>query len=182
MWIGIVIAIIVIIAILIIGMYNSFVKLDNKVNEAFSTMDIYLVKRWNMIPKLVDVVKAYAAHERSTLEGIVSLRNGSYDSMTEADKIKTNIELSKGINKMMAVAEGYPELKSNENFIDLSNKLFKVEDEIANSRKYYNGVVRLFNNKTETFPGNIFAKIFGFSSKQMFEAESFERNDVAIDI
>ena len=114
MWIGIVIAIIVIIAILIIGMYNSFVKLDNKVNEAFSTMDIYLVKRWNMIPKLVDVVKAYAAHERSTLEGIVSLRNGSYDSMTEADKIKTNIELSKGINKMMAVAEGYPELKSSE--------------------------------------------------------------------
>ena len=135
MWIGIVIAIIVIIAILIIGMYNSFVKLDNKVNEAFSTMDIYLVKRWNMIPKLVDVVKAYAAHERSTLEGIVSLRNGSYDSMTEADKIKTNIELSKGINKMMAVAEGYPELKSNENFIDLSNKLFKVEDEIARLQK-----------------------------------------------
>ncbi|MBQ8914038.1 MAG: LemA family protein [Lachnospiraceae bacterium] len=182
MWIGIVIVIIVVLVVLIIAMYNSFVKLDNKVNEAFSTMDVYLVKRWNMIPKLVEVVKAYASHEKSTLESIVSLRNGSYESMTEDDKIKANVELSKGINKMMAVAEGYPELKSSENFIDLSNKLFKVEDEIANSRKYYNGVVRLFNNKTETFPGNIFAKLFGYSSKQMFEAEGFERNDVGIDI
>ncbi|MBQ9198706.1 MAG: LemA family protein [Lachnospiraceae bacterium] len=182
MWVYILIGVVVLIIILFIAMYNSFVKLDNKVNEAFSTMDVYLVKRWNMIPKLVDVVKAYAAHEKSTLESIVSLRNGSYESMSEADKIKANVELSKGINKMMAVAEGYPELKSSENFIDLSNKLFKVEDEIANSRKYYNGVVRLFNNKTETFPGNIFAKLFGFSSKQMFEAESFERNDVGIDI
>ena len=79
MWIGIVIAIIVVLVVLIIAMYNSFVKLDNKVNEAFSTMDVYLVKRWNMIPKLVDVVKAYAAHEKSTLESIVSLRNGSYE-------------------------------------------------------------------------------------------------------
>ncbi len=182
MWIYIIIGIIVLVIVIFAAMYNGFVKMDNKVNEAFSTMDIYLVKRWNMIPKLVDVVKAYAAHEKSTFESITNLRSGSYDSMNNEEKLKANEQLSREINKMLAVAEGYPELKSSENFIDLSNKLFKVEDEIANSRKYYNGVVRLFNNKTETFPGNIFAKIFGFKSKDMFEAEAFERNDVGINL
>ncbi|MBQ7707148.1 MAG: LemA family protein [Lachnospiraceae bacterium] len=182
MWIYIVIGIFLFLIILFAAMYNSFVKMDNKVKEAFSTMDIYLVKRWNMIPKLVDVVKAYAEHEKATFESITSLRSNSYDSMNDAEKLKANEKLSRELNKIMAVAEGYPELKSSENFIDLSNKLFKVEDEIANSRKYYNGVVRLFNNKTETFPGNIFAGIFGFKSKAMFEAEAFERNDVGINM
>lgn len=182
MWIYIVIGIFLFLIILFVAMYNSFVKMDNKVKEAFSTMDIYLVKRWNMIPKLVEAVKVYAAHEKATFESITSLRSNSYDSMNDAEKLKANEKLSRELNKIMAVAEGYPELKSSENFIDLSNKLFKVEDEIANSRKYYNGVVRLFNNKTETFPGNIFAGIFGFKSKTMFEAEAFERNDVGINM
>ena len=182
MWIYIVIGIFLFLIILFAAMYNSFVKMDNKVKEAFSTMDIYLVKRWNMIPKLVEAVKVYAAHEKTTFESITSLRSNSYDSMNDTEKLKANEKLSRELNKIMAVAEGYPELKSSENFIDLSNKLFKVEDEIANSRKYYNGVVRLFNNKTETFPGNIFAGIFGFKSKTMFEAEAFERNDVGINM
>lgn len=182
MWIYIIIAIIVIIVIYAFTLYNSLVKLNNKVKEAFSTMDVYLKKRWDLIPNIVETVKGYAEHEKETIKEIVNLRNSAYNNMSDDDKIKTNEKLSTGINKMMALAEAYPDLKSNENFIDLSNQLAKVEEDIANSRKYYNGVVRMFNNKVEMFPSNIFANIFGYKSKKMFEASAVERENVKIEL
>ena len=172
MWIYIIIAIIVIIVIYAFALYNSFVKLNNKVKEAFSTMDVYLV----------ETVKGYAKHEKSTLKEVVELRNSAYDKMSDDEKIKTNEELSRGISKIMALAEAYPDLKANENFKDLSNQLTKVEDDIANSRKYYNGVVRMFNNKVEMFPSNIFAGIFGYKSKAMFEANANERENIKVEL
>lgn len=161
--------------------YNNLVGLNNKVKEAFSTMDVYLKKRWDLIPNIVETVKGYAKHESETLENVIKLRNSAYDNMSDNEKIKTNEALSSGINKIMALAESYPELKANENFRDLSNQLTKIEDDIANSRKYYNGVVRIFNNKTEMFPSNIFAKLFGFKSKEMFEAAASERENVKVE-
>ncbi len=182
MWLYMIIAIVVIILIALFITYNSFVKLNNKVKEAFSTMDVYLKKRWDLIPNLVETVKGYAKHERNTLEKIIELRLKSYDNMSNDEKLKTNEQLSKGITKIMAVVESYPELKASKNFKDLSNQLIKVEDDIANSRKYYNGTVRIYNNKVEMFPSNIIAKIFGYKPKNMFEASETERENVKVEL
>ena len=182
MWIYIIIAIIVLIVIYALALYNSFVKLNNKVKEAFSTMDVYLKKRWDLIPNIVEIVKGYAKHEKDTLKEVVELRNSTYDKMSDEEKIKTNEQLSSGINKIMALAEAYPDLKANENFKDLSKQLTKVEDDITNSRKYYNGVVRIYNNKVEMFPSNIFAGLFGYKSKAMFEVSANERENVKVEL
>lgn len=182
MWAYIIIAIIVLIVVYALTLYNSFVKLNNKVKEAFSTMDVYLKKRWDLIPNVVETVKGYAKHEKDTLKEVVELRNSAYDKMSDEEKIKTNEKLSSGISEIMALAEAYPDLKANENFKDLSNQLTKVEDEIANSRKYYNGVVRMYNNKVEMFPSNVFAGLFGYKSKAMFEVSSNERENVKVEL
>lgn len=178
----VILAIIALIVIYVLASYNSFIKLNNSVKEAFSTMDVYLKKRWDLVPNLVEVVKGYTKHESSVLEGIVKLRNSSYDKMSLTEKIDTNQQLSSGISKLMAVAESYPELKASQNFSDLTNQLSKIEDEIANSRKYYNAVVRKLNTKVEMFPSNIIAKMFNFKLSKMFEVENEERNNVKVEL
>lgn len=180
MWIYIIIAIVVLIIIYAIALYNSLIKLNNKVKEAFSTMDVYLKKRWDLMPNLVETVKGYAQHEKDTLKEVVELRNSAYNNMSNEEKIKTNEQLSNSLGKIMALAEAYPDLKANENFKDLSNQLSKIEDDIANSRKYYNGVIRNYNNKVEMFPNSIFTGLFGYKSKTMFEANANERENVKI--
>ena len=110
------------------------------------------------------------------------MRNTSYDSMTNSEKINTNEEVNKGLSKLIALTENYPEIKADKNFIKLNKELVTVEDEIANSRKYYNAVVRMFNNKVEMFPNNIIAKIFGFKSEKMFEANEDERENVKVEL
>ena len=163
MWLWIILAIIILIIIYAFILYNNFISLDNKVKEAFSTMDVYLKKRWDLIPNLVETVKGYAKYEEETLTRVTKLRNTVYNEMTNDEKIINNEELSSDVSKIMALKEAYPELKANENFIDLSNKLTKIEDDIANARKYYNGTVRIYNNKVQMFPNNIFAKIFNYT-------------------
>lgn len=161
--------------------FNSLIKLNNKVKEAFSTMDIYLKKRWDLIPNIVEIVKGYSSHEKDTLENIVKLRNNVYDNISIDSKIKTNLALNKRINELMILVENYPELKANLQFLNLSKELTKVEDEIAQARKYYNAVVRIFNNKVEMFPSNIVAGLIGFKKKLMFEATS-ERTNVKVEL
>lgn len=180
MWLYIVIAIVVVLLLLVFSTYNSLVKLNNRVEEAFSTMDVYLKKRWDLIPNIVETVKGYAKHEKETLEEVIHLRNNSYDKMTTNDKVDVNNKISQGITKLMAIAEAYPELKANENFKDLSNQLTKVEDDIANARKYYNGTVRNFNDKVEMFPSNIVAGMLGYKTKNMFEASENERENIKV--
>jgi LemA protein len=182
MVIYIIIAIIVLIFIYAFSLYNSFVKLNNRVKEAFSTMDVYLKKRWDLIPNIVETVKGYMEYEKDTLKKVIELRNSTYDKMSSDEKIRANEQLTSGINKIMALVEDYPDLKASENFKDLSNQLTKVEDDIANARKYYNGVVRIYNNKVEMFPSNIFANIFGYKSKTMFEANETERETVKVEL
>ena len=182
MLIYIILLIIISIIIYAFALYNNFVKLNNKVKEAFSTMDVYLKKRWDLIPNIVETVKGYAKHEKDTIEEVVELRNSTYDKMSDDEKIKTNEQLSSSISKIMVLAEAYPDLKANENFKNLSKELSKVEDDIANSRKYYNGVVRIYNNNVEMFPSNIFARLFGYKSKSMFEASANERENVKVEL
>jgi LemA protein len=173
---------IILLLIYILVIYNGFVRANNKVKEAFATMDVYLKKRWDLIPNIVETVKGYAKHEKETLENIVKLRNGAYDNMSINDKIDKNEKLTPSISKLMVLAENYPDLKSNQNFMDLSSQMTKAEDEIASSRKYYNAVVRDMNNKIEMFPSNIFAKLFGFKEMKMFEANESERQNIKVEL
>ncbi|MDD2391805.1 MAG: LemA family protein [Bacilli bacterium] len=180
MWIYVVIGVIVLLLIYGFVVYNSLVKLSNKVKEAFATMDVYLKKRWDLIPNIVETVKGYAKHEKGTLESVINLRSGQYDNMSTNDKIDTNEKVTTGISKLMMLAESYPELKANQNFLDLSSQLTKVEDDIANSRKYYNAVVRMMNNKVQMFPSNVFARLFGFKENKFFEANKRDRENVKV--
>ena len=182
MWFYIIILIAILIIIYGFTLYNSFVKLNNKVKEAFSTMDIYLKKRWDLIPNIVEIVKGYAKHEKDTLEEIIKLRNNIYDNMSTEEKINKNKLINQSINKIMALAENYPELKANENFLQLSKDLTSIEDEIAQSRKYYNAVVKNYNNKVEMIPSNIIAKIAGYKSKPMFSIENEERQNIQVEV
>lgn len=180
MLVYIIIGIVVFLIIYAISLYNGLVRINNKVQEAFSTMDVYLKKRWDLIPNLVETVKGYAKHEEGTLENIVKLRNSAYDGMTDEEKIKTNQALSSNIGKLMVLVENYPDLKASDNFRDLTNQLSRIEDDIANSRKYYNGAVKLYNNKIQVFPNNIFAGMFGYTTKTMFETSAAERENVQV--
>ena len=178
----IIIAFLLLLVLYFVFTYNSFRKLNNKVDEAFSTMDVYLKKRWDLIPNLVEVVKGYAKHEKSTLEEVIKLRNTAYDNMSNDDKIKNNTKMEQSLSRLFAIAEAYPEIKAEKSFKDLSDALTKAEDEIANSRKYYNAIVRMFNNKVEMFPSNIVASIFGYKAKLMFEAKAEEKEVVKVNI
>lgn len=177
-----IIGIIAVIFLYIFITYNSLVKSNNYVQEAFSTMDVYLKKRWDLIPNLVEVVKGYAKHEKEIIEKITVLRTNSYENMSTNKKININEQLTQDLSKIMVITENYPDLKANQNFIELNRNLVKIEDEIANSRKYYNGSVRIFNNKIQMFPSNIIAKIFGFHLANMFEADTNEKNNVKVDV
>lgn len=180
--IPIVIAIIVaILVIWFIASYNGFVKLKNRIEEAFSTMDVYLKKRYDLIPNLVETVKGYAKHEAGTLEKVVQARNMAAGASTMEDKIKGENMLQGTLRSLFAIAESYPDLKANTNFLDLQGQLQRIEDEIANSRKYYNAVVKEFNTKVEMFPSNFIAGIFHFTRKPLFEIqEETERQNVKV--
>lgn len=177
MLIYIIIIFIVLLIVYSIITYNSIIKLNNNVKEAFSTMDVYLKKRWDLIPNIIETIKGYAKHETETLNNITKLRNSGYNILSNEEKIKKMTVLNKEINKFMLLAENYPELKASDNFKDLNKNLSTIEDEIASSRKYYNATVRLFNNKIETFPNNIFANILGYKSKTFFELSNIEEKE-----
>jgi len=173
--------IVAVLAVWLVFMYNGMVKGRNLVREAFSTMDVYLKKRWDFIPNLVETEKGYAKHEESTFKELTELRSGSYDNLSSEDKIDLNQKLSGAISKIIAVAENYPELKASTNFGQLQADLGKLEDDIAQSRKYYNGTVRSYNDSLQVFPNVIFAGMFGFQPEKMFEAAAAERENVKVD-
>ena len=176
------IVIIIFLVIYVLVTYNQIIKLNNIVKEAFSTMDVYLKKRWDLIPNLVEVVKGYAKHEKDVLNQITTLRTNNYQNMSIDKKINVNEQLAHGISRIIAISENYLDLKASQNFLELSRDLTKIEDEIANSRKYYNGSVRIFNTKIQVFPNNIIAKLFNFKEANMFEANSDEKHNVKVDL
>jgi len=129
----------------------------------------------------VETVEGYASHEKDTLKSIVELRSGAYDKMSPADKIAANGEIGGTLSKLIVLAENYPDLKANRNFLDLSSQLSSVEADIANSRKYYNAVVREFNNRVQMFPNSIISALFGFKESAMFETAEAEKANVKDD-
>lgn len=174
MLIWIIIGIIIVLALIFVGMYNSFIKIKNSCDEAYSTMDVYLKKRFDLIPNLVETVKGYAAHEKETLQNVIAARNNLQNASTTEEKLAGENALQGTLKTLFAVAEAYPDLKANTNFLDLQEQLKGVENDIANSRKYYNAVVKQFNTKCEMFPSNIIAGICHFEKKPMFEVDSAE--------
>lgn len=177
----VIVAVLLLIAIYIGATYNALIKKRNSVDEAFSTMDVYLKKRWDLIPNLVSTVKGYAKHEAETLEKVISARGG-YNSMTDEEKIDANTELQRSLANIHVVAEQYPDLKANQNFMNLQNQLAATENDIANARKFYNAVVKLYNNKVQMFPSGIIASMFHFEKRQMFAIENTaEREAVKVE-
>jgi len=177
----IVIFFVVLLILWVIITYNGFIKLKNRCEEGFSTMDVFLKKRFDLIPNLVATVKGYAKHETETLEKVIAARNsGSRNSMEE--KIQDENQISNALRQIFALSESYPDLKADANFKELQAQLTKIEEDIANSRKYYNAVVVMFNTKCEMFPSNIIASIFHFTKKPLFSVDDeSERENVKVE-
>ncbi len=179
----VIVALILIIGLWIMGTHNALVKLKNLVEESFSTMDVYLKKRYDLIPNLVETVKGYAKHESETMEKVIAARNSAMGASTAnlEDKINKENTLDTTLKSLFAVAEAYPDLKANTNYVDLQRQLKAVEDDIANARKYYNATVRDMNNKIEMFPSSIIAGMFSYTKKPFFEvASADERENVKV--
>lgn len=174
----IVIVIAVIVALLIaylIGTYNSLVNFRNKVKDQWSQIEVLLKRRADLIPNLVETVKGYATHEKSTLDEVISARNSVVNANSPHEEIQSNNMLTEALGKLMAVAEAYPDLKANTNFMSLQNDLTETEDKIAYARQFYNDSVLAYKNKLEMFPSNIVAGMFGFKPEEFFEAEQVDK-------
>ena len=173
----IVVLIVVIILILsLIGKYNMFVEYLNKVKSSESGIDVYLNQRFDLIPNLVECVKGYTSHERELLENITKQRT-DYSSNKN---LKNASELNNNLNKIMVVAENYPELKASEQFLSLQNNLVKMENQLQAARRIYNMDVERYNSAIQTIPNNIVAFIFGFKAKEFFQIEEYKRENVKV--
>ncbi len=173
MIIGIIIVVGIIMAIA--GIYNNLVTLRNRVDNAWQNIDTQLQRRSDMIPNLVETVKGYAAHEKETLAAVVSARNAAASATTPDEKMAADNVLSGALRQLFAVAEAYPDLKANTNFMQLQASLEETENKISYARQSYNDCVLNYNNGIQTFPGNIFAGIFQFKPRTGFEAAEAAR-------
>lgn len=180
--IGVVVVLLLIILICwYISTHNKFISMRSSVEEAFSTMDVYLKKRYDLIPNLVETVKGYAKHESDVLRSVTEARSNAQAATTAAEKLEANAQLSQALRSFNIVMEKYPELKANTNFLSLQNDLRGIEGEIANSRKYYNGMVKAFNTKRETIPSSIVAKMMKLEKQPYFEIDdATERKNVKV--
>ena len=173
----IVIGVAVVLLVLVLFTYNNLIQLRNKVKEAFSTMDVYLKKRYDLIPSLVDIVKGYAKHETDTLQEVTKMRVNAQKSDLNA-AINNEMKIGDALQSLLVIVEKYPDLKANTNFLDLQERLSKMEEEIAFSRRYYNGCVREFNDRCQMFPFNLIAGVFGFKALPMYQVESEQERKV----
>ncbi len=173
-------AIIILLGIFLIGMYNSLVQLRVRSESAWSDIDVQLKRRHDLIPNLVETVKGYAAHEKGTFEDITKYRSMAMQATGPADKAVAENQLTGALKSLFAVAENYPQLQASPEFTQLQNSLSQIEDAIQNARRYYNAVVRDLNTKIQSFPTNILAGMYGFQQKQFFEAAAADREPVAV--
>lgn len=171
----IILIVVAVIVLYVISTYNGLVVLRNKVKDQWSQIEVQLKRRADLIPNLVETVKGYAAHEKDTLEAVVSARNKAVSATTPEAEMQANGELSQALGRLFALTEAYPDLKANTNFVDLQNQLKETEDKISYSRQFYNDTVLKYQNKKESFPSNIIAWMFGFKTFKFFEAEEQDR-------
>ena len=174
--------IIILLVVWVISIYNGLIKSRQKVDNAWSQIDVQLQRRFDLIPNFVETVKGYMTHESETFEKITALRTSWANSTTVEEKAKLDGELSGALKTIMAVSENYPELKANQNFSELSEELRNTENKISFSRQFYNDSVTMYNTKLELFPSNLVAGMFNFQKRDLFVAESDEaRKNVKVD-
>jgi LemA protein len=172
------IGIIVVLAFYVIGIYNSLVRLKNQIKNAWSQIDVQLKRRHDLIPNLIETVKGYMHHERETLESITNARSKAMSAGTIGEKSSAEAALSQAIGRFYAVAENYPDLKANQNFLSLQEELTSTENRIAFARQNYNDQVLFYNNKIQMFPSNIIAGMFNYAKEEFFEIEDKAQRDV----
>jgi LemA protein len=172
--------VVLIIFLWFIGVYNSFIRLKNQADESWSGIDVQLKRRYDLIPNLVETVKGYAAHEKQTFEKVVQARNMAMNAQSLPDKAQAENMISGALKSIFALAENYPELKANQNFLELQKSLSEIEDNIQLARRYYNAVVRDFNILCEGFPSVIVANMFGFKKRAFFEIAESEKQNVKV--
>lgn len=174
----VVVAVVALLAIILIcwaiGARNGFVKMKNALEEAFATIDVYLKKRFDLIPNLVETVKGYAKHESETLQNVIAARNNAASANTTAEKIEADAKLNSAIKSFNMVVERYPDLKANSNFLDLSNQLKTIENQLAEQRRYYNALVKKFNTNKDLFPKSVIAGMMHLEKAPYFQLDSAE--------
>ena len=165
----IVIVVVVILAAWLVSMYNSLVKMRNNRENAFADIDVQLKQRHDLVPQLVETVKGYAAHEKDTLERVINARNGAIGAKTIDEKIVAENALSSALSGLEITLEAYPDLKANQNFLQLQEEIADLENKLSSVRRYFNSATKEYNNAVETFPSNILAGMFGFRKEVMFD-------------
>ncbi len=178
LWI-IIIAVAVILGWLI-GVYNGLIRLRNRTDEAWSDIDVQLRRRYDLIPNLVETVKGYAQHERELFEKVTEARTAAIGAQTVEEHGKAENMLTGALKSLFAVAENYPDLKANQNFLELQQELSDTENKVQAARRFYNGNVRDFNIKVQKFPNNLVASTLGFKKRDFFEIEGAEREPVKV--
>lgn len=179
MLLNIILLIIVIISGMILSYYNGFVKKGNRVKERESQIDVLLNQRFDLIPNIVNCVKGYAKHEKTTLENVTKLRS---DYQNNGFSTQETEKIDKQINNLMAIAESYPDLKANTDFLSLQRNLNEIENKLSYARTSYNNAVTSYNNAVESVPSNIIAKIFNFEKKELFQIESEKRENIKVNL
>lgn len=174
---ALIIAIILALVLFVVMTYNGMIKLRNHAKEAWSDIDVQLKRRYNLIPNIVETVKGYATHEENVLTKVTEARSNAINATNVKDQGAAENMLSGALKSLFAVAESYPELKANENFMQLQNELVDTEDKIQSARRFYNGIVRDFNTKIQQFPASIIAGIFKFTAEEFFEIENEEEKE-----
>jgi LemA protein len=170
-WVLVILALLVVVALLLVALYNRLVRARNRVDNAWAQVEVQLKRRWDLIPNLVETVKGYAAHERGTFEAVTQARAAAQSAKTPAEAAQAEGILGAALGRLFAVAEAYPELQADENFRQLQSELDETENRVAVSRQVYNDTVLTYNNTIQTFPGAVFAGPFGFVPREFFEVE-----------
>ena len=175
---GIVLALVLVVVFWGIGVYNGLIRLRNMKDEGWSGIDVQLKRRHDLVGNLVNSVKGYMAHEKDVLEEIARMRSVAQNAAGVAQSAQAEGQLSQALGRLFAVMENYPQLRANENVMQLQNTLTSLEDEIQLARRYYNGTVREYNTRTEVFPASIIARQYGFQKAEFFELDSVAEREV----
>lgn len=182
MGIGLVLLIaLAVVALWVIAVYNGLIKMKNRVDEAWSDIDVQLKRRYDLIPNLINTVKGYAAHEKEVFEKVTAARTMAMGAGSTQEKAEAENMLSGALKSLFAVSEAYPDLKANQNFLELQRELTDTEDKIQASRRFYNGNVRDFNTKIQVFPSNLIAGMLNFTAREFFEAAEGEKENVKVE-
>jgi LemA protein len=175
------IGLVVLVGLFLLAQYNGLVRLRNRIESAWSQIDVQLQRRYDLIPNLVETVKGYASHEKETLERVIQARNQAINTQGVANQAQAENVITGALKSLFALSEAYPDLKANQNFLALQEELSGTEGKIAYARQFYNDAVQSYNTKTQTFPSVVIANAFGFKQREYFEADDTSRGPVKVD-